>query len=248
MRYALVNLLNSLHDLGGPFDLKNMFELIPNRDGDRMAPAWTTPEEYRFTNLPEVPFIVMSHMSWEPRFSGRPVVFLAREPGDVIVSHFHHRTRHDGRLNGMTLAQFAGDPDWGIADLVAYLSSWQPHLDDPDVTVMTYERLKAEPLGAFGHLVAGLGIEAGPKELQAALDAASIERMREVEARSGEWQPHSYDLNDPNARRVRKALVGAWREEMDDDTIALLLAEIEASPKARDLLERLDLMPGPAPV
>lgn len=72
--------------------------------------------------------------------------------------------------------------------------------------------------------------------------------MREVEAVSGVGQPQEYDFEDPNARRVRKAKVGGWREEMDDDTIALLLTEIEASPGARELLGRLDLMPGPTAV
>ena len=84
-----------------------------------------------------------------------------------------------------------------------------------------------------------------PLALEAALEAASVDRMRKVEAESGVGQPQAYDFDDPDARRVRKAKVGGWREEMDDDTIALLIAEIEATPPARELLEGLDLMPGP---
>ena len=113
---------------------------------------------------------------------------------------------------------------------------------------MTYERLKADPVAAFGELVTGLGIQADPEELAAALEAASVDRMRKVEAESGVGQPQAYDFEDPDARRVRKARVGGWREEMDDDTIALLIAEIESQPAARELLEGLDLMPGPAAV
>ena len=110
---------------------------------------------------------------------------------------------------------------------------------------MTYEQLKADPVEAFGRLTSGLGVVADPNDLQTALDSASVERMRKVESESGVGQPQSYDFDDPNARRVRKAEVGGWRQEMDDDTIALLIAEIEAKPAARDLLEELDLMPGP---
>ena len=242
MRYALVELLDARYGLGG-FDMKNMFELIPNRDGDGPAPSWTTPEDYRFADRPEVPFIVMSHLPWEPGFAELPVLFLARSPGDVLVSHYHHRTRHDGRLAGASLADFAADPDWGIADLVSYLASWQPHLEDPNVTVMTYERLKAQPLEAFGVVAAALGVQAGPQELQAALDASSVDRMRKVEEASGDWQPHAYDIDDPDARRVRKAKVGGWREEMDPQTVEALVAGIEGSPQARELLERLGLMP-----
>ena len=109
--------------------------------------------------------------------------------------------------------------------------------------------LQVAAVGAADHrLVGGLGIESDRKAMEAALDAASVDRMREVESASGVGQPQAYDFDDPNARRVRKARVGSWREEMDDDTIALLIGEIESRPAARDLLEALDLMPGSAAV
>ena len=243
MRFALVHLMDSLYGLGGEFDMKNMFDLIPNRDGEEMTPAWKTPDNYRFTDRPEVPFLVMSHLPWEPDFAELPAVFLVRSPGDVIVSWFHHMTRHDGRLAGKSMIEFAADPDWGVPDLVSYLASWEPHLDDPNVTVVTYEQLRAAPVEAFGRLAAGLGIEATPAQLEAALEAASVDRMRKVEAQSGSWQPHDYDLADPDARRVRKAKVGGWLEEMDEETVALMISEVEASPQARALLERAELMP-----
>ena len=247
MRFALVHLLDSRYRLGGGFDMENMFGLIPNRDGEGKTQPWKMPEHYRYRDLPDVPFIVASHLPWESDFGRLPTVFLARSPGDVVVSRFHHMTRHESKFDG-SLAEFAGDPEHGIPDLIAYLATWQPHLEDPNVIAVTYERLKADPVAAFGELVTGLGIQADPEELAAALEAASVDRMRKVEAESGVGQPQAYDFDDPDARRVRKARVGGWREEMDDDTIALLIAEIESQPAARELLERLDLMPGPAAV
>lgn len=247
MRFALVNLLDRKYDLGGNFDMLNMFGLIPNSDGEGKTQPTKTPDNYLFQDSPEVPFIIASHLPWEGTFAGTRTVFLARNPGDVIVSFYHHMSRHDGRFSG-TLEEFAADPEFGVSNLVSYLASWQPHLDDEGVTVLTYEMLRQDPIPCFELLTRGLGIEAGRDELEAALEAASIQRMREVEAKSGVGQPQDYDFEDPNARRVRKAKVGSWREEMEDDTIALMLAEIESSPGARDLLDRLDLMPGPAPV
>lgn len=245
MRFALVNLLDRKLDLGSGFDMENMFGLIPNRDGEGMTQPWKTPDNYRFGDRPEVPFVIASHLRWEPEFSGLPTVFLVRNPGDVVVSRYHHMTRHEGKFSG-SLAEFTRDPEWGLPDLLGYLESWAPHIDDPDVTVVTYESLKADPVESFGRLVEGLGIEASREELGLALEAASVDRMREVEATSGVGQPQAYDFEDPNARRVRKAKVGSWREEMDDDTIAVMLAEIEASPLAGELLGELDILPGPA--
>lgn len=247
MRFALVQLLDGRYGLDGNFDMLNMFGLIPNSDGEGKTQPTKTPDNYRYADRPDVPFIVMSHLPWEETFSAVPTVFLVRGPGDVLVSFYHHMNRHDGRFQG-TLDEFVRDAEYGIPNLVSYLASWQPHLEDPNVTVVTYEGLKEDSIRSFRELAVGLGIEAGEEELIAALDAASVERMRKVEAESGVGQPQDYDFEDPDARRVRKAKVGGWREEMDDDTIALMMAEIEASPGARELLERLDLMPGPAQV
>lgn len=245
MRFALVNLLDSRLGLGEHFDMENMFGLIPNRDGEGMTQPWKTPDNYRFGDRPDVPFVIASHLPWEPEFRGLPTVFLVRNPGDVVVSRYHHMTSHEGKFSG-TLAEFVADPEWGLPDLLSYLESWAPHIDDPDVTVVTYEALKSDPIPSFGLLVEGLGIESDRESLEAALERASVDRMRKVESTSGVGQPQAYDFDDPNARRVRKAKVGSWREEMDDDTIALMLAEIESSAGAREMLERLDILPGPA--
>lgn len=245
MRFALVNLLDRKFELASDFDMENMFGLVPNRDGEGMTQPWKTPDNYRFADRPEVPFVIASHLRWKPAFSGLPNVFLVRNPGDVVVSRYHHMRRHEGKFSG-SLAEFVGDAEWGLPDLLGYLETWQPHIGDPGTTVVTYEALKADPVAAFERLVGGLGIEASREELEAALETASVDRMRQVEAMSGVGQPQSYDFDDPDARRVRKARVGSWREEMDDDTIAMMLAGIEASPAVRKMLDELGIMPGPA--
>ena len=247
MRFALVDLLDRRLDLGGEFDMENMFGLVPNSDGEGKTQPWKTPENYRFRDRSDVPFVIASHLRWEPAFSELPNVFLVRNPGDVVVSRFHHMRRHEGKFSG-SLAEFVGDREWGLPDLLGYLESWQPHIGDPGTTVVTYEALKADPVTSFGRLVGGIGIEASREELETALESASVDRMRKVEASSGVGQPQAYDFDDPDARRVRKAKVGSWREEMDDDTIAMMLAEIETSPAVREMLEELGIMPGPEAV
>lgn len=242
MRFALANLLDSVHDLGGGFDMENMFGLIPNQDGEGATQPWKTPGNYRFGDRPEVPFIIASHLPWQADFSGIPSALLVRGPGDVVVSRYHHMTRHEGKFSG-TLAEFARDPEHGLPDLLRYLRSWEPHIEDPGLTVLTYEELKSDPVKAFGRLTRGLGLNCEEDRLKAALDAASVDRMRKVESRSGVGQPQAYDFADPDARRVRKAKVGSWREEMDYETAAFMSSEIEAWPAARRLLEKLGLIP-----
>ncbi|MEX1218898.1 MAG: sulfotransferase domain-containing protein [Solirubrobacterales bacterium] len=242
MRYALVSLLDLRYELGGGFDMENMFGLIPNRDGEGATQPWKTPDNYQYADRPEIPFLIASHLRWEPAFAETPTVLLVRSPGDVVVSRYHHMTRHEGKFSG-TLAEFARSDQHGLPDLLAYLASWEPHLEDPGITVLTYEELKSDPVKAFGRLTRGLGLDFDRDSLEAALEAASVDRMRKVEAESGVGQPQAYNFNDPDARRVRKAKVGSWREEMEPETVELMVSEIEASPSARELLEKLGLIP-----
>lgn len=242
MRFALANLIDETFDLGVGFDTENMFQLIPNDDGPDHTRPWKRVEEFAYGDRPGVPLIAMSHLPWEERFSETPAVLLIRNPAASLVSRFFHVSRHAGRFDG-DLPEFARDEFLGVPGLVSYFASWQPHLDDPNVEVVTYEELRAEPLEPFTRIVRRLGIEADRPALERALEAASVDRMRSVEKRAGVGQPNQYDRNDPGALRVRRAGTDSWREEIDPNTLEFLIESLDSDPAASELLERYGIAP-----
>ena len=247
MRFALSNLMNEVFDLGVEIDTANMFGLIPNDDGPNHTRPWKTISGFAYDDRHGLPLVAMSHLPWDDRFAGPPVVLLVRNPAASLVSRFFHMSRHAGQFDG-GLPEFARDEFYGVPGIVSYFASWEPHLDDRRVEVVTYEDLRAEPLPPFDRIARHLGIEADRPALERALDAARVDRMRAVEKRSGVGQPNEYDRNDPGALRVRKASATAWREEIDDGTLDYLNESLEANPAASALLGRYGLMPGVPPV
>ncbi len=242
MRFALANLINEVYGLDLDLDMENMFGLIPNDDGRGQTQPWKTLDAYRFSDRTEVPFIAMSHLPWEERFAGPPIVLLIRTPADSLVSRFYHMSRHDGQFKG-DIDQFAHDPQFGVESLVEYFASWDAHAEDENVLTVTYEQLRAEPLEPFSRVVGQLGIRASREQLERALRLSSVDRMREVERKSGVGQPTPYDLNDPQAMRVRKARVGGWRDELSPITVDYLLDAFNQSQAAMALLERYSIVP-----
>lgn len=242
MRFALSNLMNETFDLGVEIDTANMFGLIPNDDGPDHTRPWKTITNFAYGDREGLPLVAMSHLPRDGRFTGPPVVLLVRNPAASLVSRFFHMSRHAGQFEG-SLPEFARDEFYGVPGIVSYLASWEPHLDDPNVEVITYEELRAGPLEPFGRIVRQLGIRADDAALERALEAASVDRMRAVEKRSGVGQPNGYDRNDPGALRVRKADATAWRDELDEDTLEYLIDSLEAVPAAAGMLHRYGLMP-----
>jgi len=242
MRFALSNLINELCGLNLDLDMENMFGLIPNDDGRKQTQPWKTLDAYRFAQRSEVPFIAMSHLPWDERFAEPPIVLLMRTPADSLVSRYYHMSRHAGQFKE-DIDAFAHDPRYGVPGLVEYFASWEPHSEDHNVVAVTYEQLRTDPIGPFSRIVAQLGIEATQAQMERALELSSVDRMRDVERKSGVGQPNDYDRNDPQAMRVRKARVGGWRDELSTETVDYLLSAFAQSAAATVLLERYSIAP-----
>ena len=243
MRFALSNLINELYGLKLELDMENMFSLIPNDDGRNQTQPWKTLDAYRFAERSELPFIAMSLLPWDERFAEPPIVLLMRTPADTLVSRYYHMSRHDALQFKGDIDAFAHDPLYGVPGLVEYFASWDPHAEDQNVVAVTYEQLRTDPLGPFSRIVAQLGIGASRDQMERALELSSVDRMRDVERKSGVGQPNDYDRNDPQAMRVRKARVGGWRDELSTETVDYLLDAFAQSAAATSLLERYSIVP-----
>jgi hypothetical protein len=243
MRFALAHYMRAHYSLELDIDLRTIFRLLPNMDGfapDRGKDA----SAYTLAHRPEIPLLLFSHLAFDGGLFGRrPVAFILRCPYDVMVSRYMHKTRQDFSWEG-PLSAFVRDPNVGVADLVRYLNSWAPRLGKPGVLVLTYEQLRSDPETGFQRLAAHLGIRTESAIARAALSQASFERMRDIERRVG-IEGYHYDWWDPEARRVRRARIGGYRDYLDEqDRHYVKIACAQGlAPAARALLERRGLAP-----
>jgi hypothetical protein len=150
------------------------------------------------------------------------VVYLERDPRDVMVSLYHQVT---GRFQDFfdyrgSLAEFIRDGYFGAGNLARFRAMWAGIVQARGFLRVSYEECHADPLALLQRIVAYYGFEVGEERLRAAVEAGAFERMRELElsmAYPGKWlRPRN------GATKVRKGKVHGFRDELSAPDIAWL--------------------------
>lgn len=232
LRFMLAHILVTRYGLPVDLDLHTFFTVIPNDEGhpDRGWPA------YRFGD--KIPCVAASHQAYDREIhGGRPVVFLLRDPRDVLVSFWLHQTRQFKRFSG-DLSSFIRHEEYGIHFLLGYLQSWLDVTLAGRTLVMTYEDLHADTPTALRAVCAFLEVPASEQEISAAAVSGSFHRMQALELRGG-IAGHRYDRSDQSALRVRRGLVRGYQEHLctaDEMYIGSIVESAAAGVRA--MLER----------
>ena len=150
-----------------------------------------------------------------PKAATAGVVYLVRNPLDMVVSYAHHRTQFIDRsaawMNSSTAAE--SQPAAGIhiqlpqslLSRSGHVSSWLGQTELP-VLAQRYEDMLADPRSAFGAIGCFAGLEWDEVRLARAIEDRAFERLRAQEEELGfrERQPTVQSFfqalaRDPNA-------------------------------------------------
>ncbi|MBU1210761.1 MAG: sulfotransferase domain-containing protein [Alphaproteobacteria bacterium] len=84
-----------------------------------------------------------------------------------------------------------------------------------------------------------LGIESEPKALDEAVEAARFQNMKKIEMATG-LPGHNYDRNDTESRRMRRGLVGGFRDYLTPEQVKLINAACShhLNPEAKEILNQ----------
>ena len=175
---------------------------------------------------------------------GKPILLVARDPRDVMVSLFFHLQKRSATFRG-DLPALLRHPVFGVERVVAimnrWLDEWRGH---PRLHLLRYEDARRDPeavfAGALRFLLPDRPLDAGA--LRRAVEIASFENMRRLE--SGDARAAGSELvgdlhqealrpgnvDDPDSYKVRRGKVGGYADY-------LAPADVEYLDRA---LERLD--------
>lgn len=171
------------------------------------------------------------------RYQHKKVIFLSRDPRDVIVSSFFEMKKR-GRLFGENpyesrspvfegdLKEFIDRKVGGFDTILRYYNIWAENRHIPrDFLLVRYEDLKANPHHELRRILDFLGLQAIDSATVAeAVAFASFENMRKMEAegrfRSGMLNPAEKD--DQDSYKTRKGRVGGFAEYLNEDEIERL--------------------------
>jgi hypothetical protein len=210
--------------------------------------------------IPEVPHIRLTHDDQPHRkrphelspsrekLAGKKVILLVRDPRDVIVSYYHHKSRREplrdfwwfqkkrkethSRFEG-TLADFLDVEIGGFDTLLRYYAIWEQARHTPAAfLLLRYEDMQADPEGQLRRVLDFLGLSRiTDAEVKEAVEYASFRNMQKIEA--GEevksFKLKAGDVSDPNSYKVRRGKVGGYRDELTPEQIARLEAKMAAA-------------------
>lgn len=164
----------------------------------------------------------------ENKYRGKKVIFLTRDPRDVLISAWYHLTYRE-RILQSSLSEFVRDPLVGIDKVIAFTNMWLEHSRVPKSFLLaTYEDMHADSYTSFQQVLTFMGYDVDSDRLREAIKASSFKSMRRMEE-SGTlkepWmKPGAKNLGA--SMKVRKGKIGGYRDELSEEDIGYLEAAI----------------------
>ena len=162
------------------------------------------------------PRILKSHEYFDPRYE--KLVYLVRDPRDVVVSYYHHDLRRRLIAEGYPMERYV---ERFLAGRLDPYGSWHEHVGswlgardgDPGFLLLRYEDLSAAPQQGLRRIADFLGLRPDDAALALACERSSFEAMRRLERFQAET---AGTLSPARVQQpfVRSGTVGGWRREM----------------------------------
>lgn len=171
------------------------------------------------------------------RYREKKVIFLVRDPRDVIVSSYFEM-KNRGRLFGDnpyeqrsatfegSLQEFIHQPRGGFETLLRYYNIWAQNRRLPQgFLLVRYEDMKANPGAELRRVLDFLGLQAISQEvIDEAVSFASFDNMRKMEAEgrfhSGMLKPAN--LTDQESYKTRKGKTKGYVDYLSAEEIEAL--------------------------
>lgn len=178
-----------------------------------------------------------------PEFKDDLVVFLHRDPRDVVVSQFHqihlrdiphkNSSEHKDKFSFMMtdfvtkespppkdLAHFIYSKDWGIERIFRFNLGALANCNID--YIWNYEIMLSAPCTTTHDCCKALKIKAQRSQINAAVSMHTFEKMSEAECSGIQVSGRTgalfkgHDVSNVNARKARRGIAGGWKDEVDE--------------------------------
>lgn len=204
--FILANVMNQILEKYHQLNLKNFTDFIP--DINQQIFYWG-----RIENSVKVygKRFFMAHAPYAHFFEDKKVIYIVRDPRDVVVSYWHYRRLLSPRFS-MSLDDYAQKwLDWPC-DWGEHVRGW---LGRRNVFVLRYEDLKKDTLSYIIKLLKFVKLDIDRKLIVEAVKKSSLDRMKEAERRWGIKKLKG--ARKTNEMFIRKGKSGGWREELSKE-------------------------------
>lgn len=170
--------------------------------------------------------------------AGKKTLFVARHPGDIVVSWYIQYTKRTKAFKRELLeweaatpidrehvsrSEFLRHPDLGLPALIRYHNFWAEQLvKRPDALIVRYEDLRLDPKRSLAKIAEFIGEDFTAEEIEKTIAFTDFGHMRKLEE-GNYFRNNSLklrDAKDPEMRKVRRAQVGGYCQDLDADDLA----------------------------
>jgi hypothetical protein len=213
-RFLLGNLINQ----NDPVTFSNIESRIPEIYFNR---------DRVLQQLPR-PRMLKSHECFQPHYPR--VIYIVRDPRDVVVSFYHHNVKARNIPDDYPMASFV--PRFIAAEFDRRFGSWRDNVmswaavreGNPGFLMLRYEDLKRDTASALANVVAFLNrcsfrkIDSNLEALQRTIELSSPEKMRALEKEeAGRWVLTKGTRSDKPF--VRSATSGGWKSQLAPESV-----------------------------
>ncbi len=194
----------------------------------------------QLSNFVELPNILSTHAgsSWEERVTNEnqikkndwdrykhaKVLFLYRDPRDVLVSQFYH-IRHRTGYSNFDKRFMVGNKNVGLLKIINFMNKWRAFSKrNPDAVLeLSYEEMKADAKTSLVKLLKFWNISVFDNNIDQAIENCSLENMRKKETANSEspWTT-TKEKSNANAFHSRKGVVGEYKEFFEAEEITAI--------------------------
>lgn len=150
-------------------------------------------------------------------------VYVVRNPLDVCVSYAHHQGLPFDAIAGIMATDMFRTPT-NAANVHEVMGSWSQHVaswtanPSPQLHVMRYEDMLAEPEAAFLALARFMRVPASEADVRRAAAHAAFDRVAAMEAEGG-----FVERTPAQQRFFRAGRAGQWREALTEAQVAAIV-------------------------
>jgi alcohol sulfotransferase len=194
---------------GTPADI--LYDFANIHAFDSRAPKLFFTHEAAYSDVPD------SLAIDRKRFEKKKVIFLARDPRDVIVSLYAHRVHRDKTWEG-PIEDFIASPEGGYETALRYYHLWSEFLaKHEDAIVLRYEDFHREPGKSFEELLRFLNQPVDSKAIRATVEETEFARLKKMESQSAfqSGRLRTKEPENPEAYKVRRGKIGGFTKDLN---------------------------------
>lgn len=171
-----------------------------------------------------------SHESLETdktKYKNNRIIFLVRDPRDVVVSSYFHATRRNHYFDE-SISDFIRNDEYGIKKILRFHEIWEQNRHIPkDFLLVKYEDMHEDAFRELQRVLHFLNYDTIHEQLiRDAIEACKFDRMHAQE-KSGKFANRRYgdklkpkNVKDPESFKTRKGKVGGYTEYLNEKDIA----------------------------